>query len=194
MAKGRPTRLRLTAASHPTQYTAFGLLFSPTAATTSSWCLRPRGHNNDRGLPTRARAWSGTRSRWSPRSLQNGIRYSQRTAEGKPTHRWSRRHASVTRGRRNGGGLSMAMVTVTTPWTFKVRWQSRGSRRLLGYRPHMHRDRPIWLDHGLPYLGKDDFAIWSYQIIMALRYMLTKKIHMHECLSYQLLHTLESSQ
>lgn len=47
-------------------------------------------------------------------------------------------------------------------WWWWWRW-----RRWFGHRPHVHRDGPVGLNHGLPDLGEDDLAVRSYKVVVA---------------------------
>lgn len=83
--------------------------------------------------------------------------------------RWSTRHL----------GMVMARMSRRTHGRFGFR-----------HRPHMHRYRPIWLNHCLPHLRKNNFAIWPDQIVMAFSNVLSEHVNMQESLLNQLLHTL----
>jgi len=63
-------------------------------------------------------------------------------------------------------------------------------RRRFWHRPHMHRDRPIGLDHGFPYLWENDFAVWSNEIIVSIMNMWADNINVEESLLDQLFHSL----
>lgn len=79
------------------------------------------------------------------------------------------------------------------PWSTRYRSHSsslRHSRPI--HRPHMHRHRPIWLNHLVPYLGENNLAIRTDKVIMPSLYMGTNNIDMAESLLDELFHALES--
>lgn len=57
-------------------------------------------------------------------------------------------------------------------------------------RPHVHSDRPIWFNHSLPYLRKNDLSIRTYQVIVSFSYMTPDHFNMHEGLLDQFFHAL----
>jgi len=71
---------------------------------------------------------------------------------------------------------------------FRRRW---GWWRGFRHRPHVHCNGPVWLDHCLPDLGKDDFAVWADEVIVAFMDMRADHVDVEEGLLDELFHTLE---
>ena len=55
----------------------------------------------------------------------------------------------------------------------------------------MHRDRDIRLNDSLPYAREDDLVVRADEVVVPFRNVRPYDIYMQECLSYQVLHTLE---
>jgi hypothetical protein len=56
--------------------------------------------------------------------------------------------------------------------------------------PHMHCDSPIRFNHSCPDLGKNDFTIWTYEIIVSFCNMRPDNLDMKKGLPNQILHSL----
>lgn len=75
------------------------------------------------------------------------------------------------------------------------RWRRRRCRLLLGlgHWPHVHGDGPVGLDHCLPDLRQDDFAVRPDKIVVALVDVRADNVDVEESLLDELFHTLEPS-
>jgi hypothetical protein len=56
--------------------------------------------------------------------------------------------------------------------------------------PHVHSDLPIWPDHRVPQLRKDDSAVRTHQVVVAFLYVRADHIDVQEALLDQALHSL----
>lgn len=121
-----------------------------------------------------------------------------------------RRHTTVTsvharrwwgKGRRGHGYvvfvflaallLLIAMATAEhMRWRRKRRHGRQWGRLPFWHRPHLHDDRPIWLDHRLPNLRKDDLAIGTDEVKVTIVYVLTNWFDVEKSLMDESFHSL----
>lgn len=106
-----------------------------------------------------------------------------------PMCRWGR-HGWWTAASHSMGPVA----TSWSLWSMRVEvvagWWPCLLRFWLRHGPHVHRDSPIWLNHGLPDLGENDLSIWTDQIIVTLVNVWTDDINVQECLFDELFHSL----
>jgi len=175
-------RLSRGLSSHPAQHSFGFWLF-----LLRRW--RARFHDHDRRstwtmpftiLTSKARRWHVTpETRWRRRwSWTSSMRRWGR-------HGWWATPSCSMRSMAASRPLRSMRIEMVARWWPCLRFWLR-------HWPHVHRNRPIRFDHGLPYLWENNLSIGTDQIVMTLLYMWTNDINMQESLLDKLFHTLDS--